>query len=377
MRYRYGSPDIDMEVLNLFLKQEIKDNGGFVYHPGSLKIVNVWLKEVKQKVDDWKNKSLSYAGRWQLIVSVLSVMHLYWAQVFLLPRDTIYETEKAMKGFLWSQGELAKGKAKISWKNVCCSKSQGGLGIKPLREWNEVLLLKNLWNVAANKQLLWAIWIDKMKLKGRSLWKVSPDSNSSWGWRHLLSLRDKIIPHIFHCMGNGLNTSVWHDTWVGCDPLDKQKRNSHLYQRLDNDTKVADMFDDEVWLASSDWDDILRYLEGFQGVNKICNILRSLAIAATVYHIWRERNHRLFQNIDRDSQCVRDAIIKDMEIYAVKGCLDMLFVDRVGKVEGWYLACLSSLLLFGFDEISISESICTEEVWPGVGTVGLLFYLLD
>ncbi|GJX34219.1 RNA-directed DNA polymerase, eukaryota, reverse transcriptase zinc-binding domain protein [Tanacetum coccineum] len=156
------------------------------------------VDKVKQRIDDWKNKFLSYAGRLQLIASVLSAMHLYWAQVFLLPKDTIYEIEKDMKGFLWNQGVLEKGKAKVSWKTICSPKNTGGLGLKPLREWNEVLLTKNLWIAVSKKQSLWAIWIERMKLKGRSIWEVSPDSNSSWGWKYLLSIREKVRPHIVY-----------------------------------------------------------------------------------------------------------------------------------------------------------------------------------
>ncbi|GKB10859.1 RNA-directed DNA polymerase, eukaryota, reverse transcriptase zinc-binding domain protein [Tanacetum coccineum] len=72
------------------------------------------IDKVKNRVLDWRNKALSYSGRLQLISSVLSAMQIYWASVFLLPKNVIYETNKILKGFLWCQGELTKGKAKIS-----------------------------------------------------------------------------------------------------------------------------------------------------------------------------------------------------------------------------------------------------------------------
>lgn len=43
----------------------------------------VLIDRVKNKLNDWKNKSLSFAGRVQLIISVLSAMHIYWSSVFL------------------------------------------------------------------------------------------------------------------------------------------------------------------------------------------------------------------------------------------------------------------------------------------------------
>ncbi|GJV54248.1 RNA-directed DNA polymerase, eukaryota, reverse transcriptase zinc-binding domain protein [Tanacetum coccineum] len=44
------------------------------------------IDKVKIKVNDWKNELLSYAGRLQLIASILSSMQVYWASVFILPK---------------------------------------------------------------------------------------------------------------------------------------------------------------------------------------------------------------------------------------------------------------------------------------------------
>ncbi|GKF80078.1 hypothetical protein Tco_0235646, partial [Tanacetum coccineum] len=47
------------------------------------------MERVKRRICDWKNKFLSFAGRAQLVRSVLSSMHLYWASVFILPSSLI------------------------------------------------------------------------------------------------------------------------------------------------------------------------------------------------------------------------------------------------------------------------------------------------
>ena len=90
------------------------------------------IDKVKIKVSNWKNKLLSYAGRLQLIVSILSAMQVYWASIFVLPKAVIKDIDKLLKGFLWCQGELSKGKAKVAWKLICRPKCEGGLGIKEL-----------------------------------------------------------------------------------------------------------------------------------------------------------------------------------------------------------------------------------------------------
>lgn len=141
------------------------------------------IEKVKGKVNDWKNRSLSYAGRIQLIAFVLSVMQIYWASVYILPKAVTKDIDKVLKGFLWNQNISTNGKSKLSWKIVCRPKNQGGLGFKPLGEWNEILLMKHVWNIIVKKNSLWGQWVNKVKLKGRNVWDVNADKSDSWGWK--------------------------------------------------------------------------------------------------------------------------------------------------------------------------------------------------
>ncbi|GJR03271.1 hypothetical protein Tco_0526255 [Tanacetum coccineum] len=77
-----------------------------------------FVDKVRSKVEDWKNKYLSYAGRMQLITSMLISVHVYWAAVFLLPKSVVNDIDKVLKGFLWCKGELKKGRAKVSCKDT-------------------------------------------------------------------------------------------------------------------------------------------------------------------------------------------------------------------------------------------------------------------
>ena len=72
------------------------------------------IEWVKQKIDDWKNKSLSYAGRIQLILSVISSMQVYWSSMFILSITISNEIERIMRDFLWNFSEFKRGKAKIN-----------------------------------------------------------------------------------------------------------------------------------------------------------------------------------------------------------------------------------------------------------------------
>ncbi|XP_028105446.1 uncharacterized protein LOC114304489 [Camellia sinensis] len=134
------------------------------------------IDKITSRIKSWTNKALSYAGRAQLIETILFSMQVYWSSLFILPKKVVIEIENLLRAFLWSGIDLKKHSAKIAWDKVCAPKEEGGLGFK-------------------------------------SLEKVSVPSDSSWVWRKILSLRKAIFPLILHKIGNGNATFLWHDNW--------------------------------------------------------------------------------------------------------------------------------------------------------------------
>ncbi|GJW73852.1 putative reverse transcriptase domain, reverse transcriptase zinc-binding domain protein [Tanacetum coccineum] len=75
----------------------------------------ILVERVTNRIEDWKNKSLSFAGRLQLCKSVLSSMQVYWASVLVIPKGIILDIHQKIRGFHWCNGELKRGKAKVAW----------------------------------------------------------------------------------------------------------------------------------------------------------------------------------------------------------------------------------------------------------------------
>ena len=212
------------------------------------------VDNVQKKLNDWKNKSLSYAGRAQLIASVLSSMQIYWGSVFLLPKSIIEDIEKLFKRFLWNCGDSCRGKARVAWKDVCKPKDQGGLGFKSLEMWNRVLLVKHLWNVASRKESLWVKWVNVVKLKNRSVWDVTVDNNDSWFWKNILKFRDWVGKNMRYQIGKGKTINVWHDIWKNDQRLSTHISKKDIFYAGLNDTdKLADVIDDSGWKWPAHW----------------------------------------------------------------------------------------------------------------------------
>ncbi|GJV37916.1 CASP-like protein 4A3 [Tanacetum coccineum] len=124
-----------------------------------------------------------------------------------------------MRGFLWCQGNLRKGSAKVSWEVVCLPKDEGGLGVKRLNHFNKALMVSHIWKLLSLKESLWVRWIHVYRLKGHSFWDIPHRGNMTWGWRKILQLWPLIREFIWYNIGDGSRISIWFDRWCSHSPL--------------------------------------------------------------------------------------------------------------------------------------------------------------
>jgi hypothetical protein len=93
------------------------------------------LSKISGCIDSWLSKNLSYAGRLQLLSSILYSLQVYWMGIFILPKRIIRAIEQKFNKFLWNGNGEGVVKAKVSWFDIYFPKKEGGLvkfGIKPL-----------------------------------------------------------------------------------------------------------------------------------------------------------------------------------------------------------------------------------------------------
>jgi hypothetical protein len=219
------------------------------------------VDKVKTRLFSWQNKCLSFAGRLQLIRSVLSSLQVYWSSIFVLPVSISNDIERLMRGFLWSHGILKRGKAKVNWIDVCKPRSQGGLGIKSLRTWNIALISKHVWNIVSGKNSLWVKWVSAYRLCDRrsafrNFWDLPNAKDVCWSWKKILQFRDVIREHIVCKLGNGKDTSIWFDNWFPGGPLANFISKRDIYEcDLNLNSKVSDVVIRGEWVWPVEWKD--------------------------------------------------------------------------------------------------------------------------
>ncbi|XP_071726836.1 uncharacterized protein [Rutidosis leptorrhynchoides] len=210
----------------------------------------ILVERDKNKVGNWMNKYLSFAGRLQLINSVLTAMQIYWCSVFILPDMIVKDIEKLLRGFLWCQGPMKKGKAKVKWDDVCMPKEEGGLGIKRLKTWNIALMASHEWHILTLKPSIWVRWSYEYKLTSHHFWSVGLKAGASWSWHKILLIRPLIRNYICCQVGDGSFGSAWHDSWSNLGILSNIISHNDIIRAGWNDkTVIRDIVNDDgvVW----------------------------------------------------------------------------------------------------------------------------------
>ena len=120
---------------------------------------NVWqpiISKFELKLSKWKQKSLSMGGRITLINYVLTMLPIYLLSFFRVPKKVVHKLVSIQRNFLWGGGSEVTKIAWVNWDTIFLPKNKGGLGIKDLSKFNEVLLGKWVWDLANNQDQFWA-----------------------------------------------------------------------------------------------------------------------------------------------------------------------------------------------------------------------------
>jgi len=114
------------------------------------------LDKVNGKIEGWRSKTLSQAGKSTLIKIVVSTLPSYAMSSFLFPDDLCKKLDRAFKNFLWGfPKDKTRNLSLKSWNSMCLPKDQGGLGFRLIKDVNLSLISKLGWKLLSNHNSLW------------------------------------------------------------------------------------------------------------------------------------------------------------------------------------------------------------------------------
>ena len=170
---------------------------------------------METKLEGWKLKTLSQAGRKMLIRTVANTIPTYTMSTFLLPKILCKILHTNFKNFWWGfPKDKSHNLTLKSWKFICQPKKLGGLGIKQMTNVNKALLTKTGSEVSEKNNGLWYKILVAKYLRHTNFWQATQNQSDSYFWKGILQTRETLSKGRCIQINNGANTSLWDSPWI-------------------------------------------------------------------------------------------------------------------------------------------------------------------
>jgi hypothetical protein len=154
------------------------------------------FKGIKDRVwtrlNDWKVKFLSQAGKEILINVVVQAIPTYCMNVFLLPTSLCKELNMLMQRFWWEHKENTSKIHWMSWEKMGTSKDKGGLGFRDLIMFNKALLAKQVWRMMQNPESLMGLIMKAKYFLNNTILEAKIGPRLSLAWRSMMASKELI-----------------------------------------------------------------------------------------------------------------------------------------------------------------------------------------
>lgn len=179
------------------------------------------VEKVKQRLSNWKARTLSFAGRVTLAKSVVQAMPTYAMQSSMIPKTTCDEVDTLCKSFIWGDEDNHRKIHLVNWEKMLKPKVEGGLGMRSTRKANEAFMLKGLWQFYLEPNKLWCrILRNIYKCGEQDILIIYPKRKGSNFWNGLGHSLEEFRRNLHWTTGNGDSILFRFDNWVAdCEPL--------------------------------------------------------------------------------------------------------------------------------------------------------------
>ena len=167
-----------------------------------------------RRLEGWKERLLSKAGREVLLKAVIQALPTYTMSCFLLPNQWCADLNSLTAKFWWGGGSGARKIHWSKWSDLCKPKENGGLGFRDWRAFNIALLAKQGWRLLTNTHSLFYRTFKAKYFSVGNFIRAKVGSNPSFIWRSFLEAREVLRDGIMWKVGNGCSIDIWLDRWT-------------------------------------------------------------------------------------------------------------------------------------------------------------------
>jgi hypothetical protein len=166
---------------------------------------------------EWDDNHKSQAAKEVLIKAIAQAIPVYVMSVFKLPFGLCDELTKLIRRYWWG---AEKGKRKthwIGWDSMMRPKSQGGIGFRDMRLFNQALLARQAWRLIQFPNTLCAQLLKSKYYPNGVLTDTVFSRNKSSTWQAVEHGLELLKKGVIWRVGNGANIRVWRDPWIPRD----------------------------------------------------------------------------------------------------------------------------------------------------------------
>jgi hypothetical protein len=251
------------------------------------------IDKVLGRIEGWKAKSLSQAGRLVLIKSVAAALPSYAMSSFLLPKSFCAELDRIFKNFWWGfSASKTRNLTLKAWDSICKPKELGGLGLRRMREVNLALISKLGWNLLNKSDLMWVSQLHCKYLSSTSFLSPLPHSSSSWLWKGILKSTHFLIKGACNRIHSLSSLPIWSSTWIPSTPSFIPSPSPWLTHPLPN-LLVSDLFFSDPILSIPAWNlPLLNYLFDENTIREV--LKTNFSPNSQNFYIWTPAANGLF-----------------------------------------------------------------------------------
>lgn len=191
-----------------------------VHHGNNKRVFDGLLQRVRQRLQGWKSKCLSRAGRITLAQTVINSMVVYQMQFQKLLVSVHKELDKSVRRCVWRSTEEKRELHLISCDVLCRPKVRRGVGLKCSVAMDKSSLSKLAWRLFHEEDTIWSRMIRaKYCISLDEPPTFKPKARSLVIWRGLCWGSELLHRGKWWHFWNGRHTIFWGDRWLVDQPL--------------------------------------------------------------------------------------------------------------------------------------------------------------